>query len=150
MSISRSRSPGSSNKSRRRLIQIKANETPYSVARRAGPLRADGAVARLCALRDAGHTFQDFVDFGLPSAGAGQELRRGIPADQIRLREDDPAVRRSGADGQGPRAPVVPAGGVPGTTAFKSLPFCNDFGAKRRDKMCRRGITKFLGWECAG
>ena len=37
-----------------------------------------------------------------------------------------------------------------GTTAFKSLPFCNDFGAKRRDKMCRRGITKILGWECAG
>ena len=64
MSISRSKSPGSSNKSRRRLIQIKANETPCSVARRAGPLRADGAVARLCALRDAGHTFQDFVDSG--------------------------------------------------------------------------------------
>ena len=36
---------------------------------------------------------------------------------------------------------------LPGTTAFKSLPFCNDFGAKRRDKMCRRGITKILGWE---
>jgi hypothetical protein len=34
------------------------------VARRAGPLRADGAVARLCALRDAGRTLQDLVDSG--------------------------------------------------------------------------------------
>ncbi len=60
--------------------------------------------------------------FGLAAAGTRQELRQGIPADQICLRKDDPAVRRSGADGEGARAAMVYPGRAAGEVSPTAAP----------------------------